>query len=112
MRLCDTPLPLPLGSIDNRRSLIARANLVSAILAGLTHPAAANETFLVRDGTDLSTADLVRLLRRALGRPPRLLPFPAGLLAAAARLVGQAGLADRLLGSLTIDDAKIRGKLA
>jgi UDP-glucose 4-epimerase len=111
LRLCDTPLPLPFGSIDNRRSLIARTNLVSAIMTGLTHPAAANETFLVRDGEDLSTSDLARKLRLALGRPPRLAPAPIRLMTAAARLVGRGGAVNRLFGSLAIDDAKIRTKL-
>ena len=111
LRLCDTPWPLPLGAISNRRSLIARANLVSAMIAGLTHPAAANETFLLRDGEDLSTTELVRRLRRALGRAPRLVPVPAGLLAGTARRIGLGGMAERLFGSLTIDDSKIRRRL-
>jgi UDP-glucose 4-epimerase len=111
LRLCDTPLPLPFGAIDNRRSLIARANLVSAVIAALNHPAAAGETFLVRDGEDLSTATLVRHLRRALGRPPRLVPVPAVLLAGATRLLGRGAMTDRLLGSLAVDDGKIREKL-
>jgi UDP-glucose 4-epimerase len=111
LRLCDTPLPLPFGAIRNRRSLIARGNLVSAIVTALGHPAAAGETFLVRDGEDLSTAELVRRLRRALHRPPRLVPVPTGLLAGAARLLGRGAMADRLLGSLAVDDRKIRAKL-
>lgn len=109
--LCDSPWPLPLGAIGNRRSLIARSNLVSAILAALIHPSAANQTFLLRDGEDLSTTELVRRLRQALGRPPRLLPVPAMLLDGALRLVGRGAMADRLLGSLAIDDAKIRATL-
>ena len=111
LRLCDSPLPLPFGAIANRRSLIARGNLTSALIAALTHPAAANETFLVRDGEDLSTSDLVRRLRLALGRPPRLLPVPVALMAGTARLFGRSGAADRLFGSLAVDDAKIRAKL-
>lgn len=111
IRLCDSPWPLPLGAIHNRRSLIARGNLVSALIAALTHPAAANQTFLLRDGEDLSTTDLVRHLRQALGRPARLLPIPAGLLGGALRLSGHGAMADRLLGSLAIDDAKIRALL-
>lgn len=111
LRLCDTPLPLPFGAIDNRRSLIARANLTSAIIAALRHPAAANETFLVRDGDDLSTADLVRQLRRALKRSPRLVPIPPSLIATVARLAGRSTMADRLIGSLCVDDDKIRDRL-
>ena len=111
IRLCDSPWPLPLGAIDNRRSLIARGNLVSAILAALSHPAAANQTFLLRDGEDLSTAELVRVIRQALGRPSRLLPVPPALLGGALRLIGRGGMADRLLGSLAVDDTKIRGRL-
>lgn len=112
LRLCDSPWPLPFGALtDNRRSLVARANLIDALALCAAHPAAAGETFLVRDGEDLSTAALVRILRRALGRPERLLPVPVGLINGAARLTGKGALADRLTGSLCVDDGKLRRRL-
>jgi nucleoside-diphosphate-sugar epimerase len=109
LRLCDTPLPLPFGAIDNRRSLIARANLVHAVIACLGHPAAANETFLLRDREDLSTAELARRLRRALGRPARLLPVPPALLTSLGSLLGRGDTMRRLVGSLAVDDGKLCG---
>lgn len=109
--LCDTPLPLPFGALGNRRSLIARANLTHAMITCLGHPAAANGTFLVRDGDDLSTAELVRHLRRALGRPIRLLPIPPAFLTMLGRVSGRGALIDRLVGSLMVDDALLREKL-
>lgn len=111
LRLCDTPLPLPFGAIDNRRSMIARGNLTHAMMACLGHPAAANGTFLVRDGDDLSTPELVRHLRRALGRPVRLLPVPPLSLTLAGRAFGRGGQARRLVDSLVIDDRLLREKL-
>lgn len=108
LRLCDTPLPLPFGAINNRRSLIARANLIHAVIACLSHPAAANETFLMRDGEDLSTADLVRRLRRVMGRPARLLPVPPVLLTSFGSILGRGDMARRLVGSLAVDDGKLR----
>ncbi len=109
LALCDSPWPLPFGALTgNRRSLVARANLIDALALAASHPAAAGEIFLLRDGDDLSTAALVRTLRRALGRPERLLPVPAALLAGAARLAGKGALADRLTGSLCVDDGKLR----
>lgn len=111
LRLCDTPVPLPFGAIDNRRSLIARANLIHALISCLTHPAAAHETFLLRDGEDLSTAALVRHLRRALGRPARLLPVPPALLNALGSLTGRGDMMRRLTGSLAVDDGKLRRAL-
>ncbi len=111
LRLCDTALPLPFAAIDNRRSLIARANLTHAIVTCLSHPAAANGTFLVRDGDDLSTPDLVRHLRRALGRPARLVPIPPLFLARMGGLCGRSALVSRLLGSLAIDDRLLRETL-
>ena len=64
---------------------------------------AANQTFLVSDGDDVSTTELLRRVARAYGVPPRLLPVPAGLMHGAARLLGKAAVADRLLGSLQVD---------
>ena len=104
-------LPLPLASIHNRRSMVGIANLADLIRVCLDHPAAAGHTFLVRDDCDLSTPDLLRRLGRALGRPARLLPFPPILLRLGAALVGRAAMADRLLGSLTVDDGETRAIL-
>lgn len=111
MKLADTGLPIPLGSIKNRRSLIYVGNLADALSLCLTHPAAAGETFLVNDGEDISTPQLFRRLAHHLGRSARLVPFPAPALAASARLLGKAPLADALLGSLTVDGSKIRRRL-
>ncbi len=105
MRWLRRGVPLPFGSIDNRRSLVAIDNLVDLIVTCLDHPAAANQVFLVSDGDDLSTTRLLRLLAAALGRPGRLLPVPASLLAGAASIAGKTAVAQRLLGSLQVDMA-------
>lgn len=104
-------MPLPLGAIDNRRSLIYVGNLAAAILCCLEHPAAAGKTFLVSDGEDVSTSGLVRRMAAALGRPARLLPVPPALLRFAARLAKKSALAIRLLDSLTVDSSAIRREL-
>lgn len=111
LNACRRRLPLPLAGIDNRRSLIYLGNLVDALMRCLDHPAAAGGTYLVRDGEDLSTPELVRRLSRALNVRPRLLPAPLGLMRLAAGLIGRRGAVDRLAGSLQVDDARIRGEL-
>ncbi len=111
LRICNSPLPLPLGAIRNRRSLIYLGNLTDAILKCLTHPQAGGKTFLVRDGEDITTTELIRRLRQALGRPSRLLSVPPFLLNVAGRVAGRKAAAERLLGSLAVDDAKIRNLL-
>ena len=78
------------------------------IIACIEHPAAANETFLVSDGEDCSTTDLIRRLARAMGRPARLIPVPAAVLMVAATLLGKRDMATRLLGSLQVDISKAR----
>jgi nucleoside-diphosphate-sugar epimerase len=88
-RLCASPIPLPFGAARNARSLIAVDNLVDAILSALVSPRAAGRTFLVRDGEDVSTGELVRRIRRAQGRPARLLPVPQGLMTTALHLLGR-----------------------
>lgn len=108
IRLLHKEVPLPFGSINNRRSLVALDNLVDFIIACLDHPAAANQTFLVSDGEDLSTTELLRRLAHALGRPARLVPIPASLLKAGAALVGRRDMAQRLCGSLQVDITKAR----
>lgn len=104
-------VPLPLASIDNRRSLIYLGNLVHALAACASHPRAAGQTFLVSDGEDLSTPDLVRATACALGTSPRLFPFPAPLMQLAATLVGKGAQVGRLTGSLAVDSSKIRTEL-
>ena len=104
-------LPLPFGSVNNARSLVYLGNLIDAICLCSKHPLAAGQTFLVRDGEDVSTPELVRRLAGALGCPARLFPFPPGLMRLTGRLTGRTAAVDRLLGSLTVDDSKIRKEL-
>lgn len=101
-------IPLPLGAIYNRRSLVALDNLVDLIVTCIDHPAAANQTFLVSDGEDLSTSDLLRRMGDALGKPARLLPVPSRLLETGALMLGKQALAQRLCGSLQVDISKTR----
>jgi len=96
-------VPLPLGAIHNERSLVARENLIDLIRVCIDHPAAAGQTFLVSDGEDLSTTELLRRMGRALGRPARLLPVPTWGLMLAASLLGKKGIAQRLCGNLQVD---------
>jgi nucleoside-diphosphate-sugar epimerase len=103
LRAISNKLPLPLGAIHNLRSLVGLDNLVHLLLTCTTHPAAAQQTFLVSDGEDISTTELVRRIARATGKPSRLLPVPAQLLLAGARLVGQGAAAQRLCGNLQVD---------
>ena len=99
---------LPLGAINNQRSLVALDNLVDLIVTCLHHPKAPNQTFLVSDGEDLSTTALLRRTAAALGRPARLIPVPASVLRTVARLLGKADIAERLCGSLQVDISKTR----
>jgi len=108
LSLCSRRAPLPLSRIRNARSLIYVGNLAHALRTALEHPAAHNRTFLLRDGEDLSTPDLIRRTAEALGRRARLFPAPTGGLRLAARLSGRSAAAGRLLGSLQVDDRKIR----
>jgi nucleoside-diphosphate-sugar epimerase len=95
--------PLPLASIDNRRSLVSVWNLADFILLLLWHPRATGRVWLVCDGEDVSTPELLRRSARALGRRARLVPVPAALLNLTARLVGLQSEMQRLTGSLTVD---------
>lgn len=99
-------LPLPLGAVHNKRSLVALDNLVDLLVLCLEHPAAANQVFLASDGEDLSTSDLLRGVAQAMGKPSHLLPVPASLLQLGATLLGKKAMAQRLLGSLQVDISK------
>lgn len=112
IRLAKSGMPLPLGSVrHNRRSLVAVGNLVDLIVQCCTHPAAAGQVFLVSDGEDISTAGLLERLAKAMGRRAILLPFPVGLMAGVARLLGRRNVADRLFGSLQVDISQTRALL-
>lgn len=101
-------IPLPLGSLHNLRSIVAVENLVDLILTCLRHPAASNQTFLVSDGEDLSTPDLLRRTATAMDRAVRLIPIPPFLLEAGAKLLGKRDLAQRICCSLQVDISKTR----
>lgn len=104
MRWLMRGIPLPLGAVTtNRRSFVALDNLIDLIIACINHPAAANQTFLVSDGEDLSTTDLLRRLSHAMNAPARLLPVPPALLHLCAGWMGKSDMAQRLLGSLQVD---------
>ncbi len=111
MRWLQRGVPLPFGAIHNQRSLVSLDNLVDLILTCLTHPAAANQTFMVSDGEDVSTTELLRRMGQAMGHPARLLPVPESWLKRAAGLVGRADMAQRLCGSLQVDISKTRQQL-
>ncbi|MDD1151329.1 SDR family oxidoreductase [Pseudomonas idahonensis] len=101
-------IPLPFGAIYNRRSLVALGNLVDLIVTCIDHPKAANQTFLVSDGDDLSTTVLLEKMGAALGRTARLLPVPSGVLKFGAAMLGKKSLSQRLCGSLQVDIEKNR----
>jgi nucleoside-diphosphate-sugar epimerase len=108
LRLVDRGVALPLSSVRNLRSLIARENLVDAIVTALDSPDAAGGTFYVSDGAAISTPDLLRGLASALGKQARLFPFPSSLLRLGAFMLGRAGTADSILRSLVVDDIAFR----
>jgi UDP-glucose 4-epimerase len=111
MRAVQRAWPLPLGAVHNQRSLVALDNLVDFIVTCITHPLAANQTFLVSDGQDLSTTELVRGMAQAVGVPARLLPVPVWALQAGASLLGKGDAVQRLCGNLQVDISKARSFL-
>lgn len=102
-RLAQKNLPLPLGAIHNKRSLVALDNLVDLIVTCIDHPKAANQTFLVSDDQDISTTELLKLMTRAAGKKPWLLPVPMSWLKLAGKLTGKQAVIDRLCGNLQVD---------
>lgn len=111
MKVVQRGIPLPLASVTNRRSLIYVGNLVDSLTTCAKHPAAAGKTYLVSDGEDISTPELIRRTARALGVPSRIFPFPLSLLNLAGAVTGKRAAINRLLGSLTVDSSSIRREL-
>lgn len=106
VKLVEKRLPLPLGAIHNKRSLVGIDNLVDLIIRCIDHPAAANQMFLAADGEDISTTELLRGVGKAMSKPARLIPVPTGMLQFGATLLGRKAMAQRLLGSLQVDISK------
>ena len=107
LKLVDKGLPLPLLSINNKRSLIYLGNFVDAIISCAQHPNAAGQTYLVSDGEDVSMAQLVKKIALSLSRPSYLFPFPISLMRIFFKLIGKTASLDRLTQSLVIDSSKI-----
>ncbi|MCQ6258015.1 SDR family oxidoreductase [Pseudomonas sp. Q11] len=108
MNWLDKGFPLPFGAIQNKRSLVSLDNLVDLIITCLDHPGAANQIFMVSDGEDVSTTDLLIKMGNALGKPARLIPIPSMFINVGAVLSGRRDLARRLNGSLQVDIQKTR----
>ncbi|WP_417441887.1 NAD-dependent epimerase/dehydratase family protein [Idiomarina sp.] len=106
VKLAKLPLPKPLGAIHNKRSFVSIDNLAEFTHLCLTHPNAANETFLVSDGEDLSTSDFLRKISKALGKPALLLPVPVSFLRKVGRTVGKEEMIDKLAVDLQVDIKK------
>jgi nucleoside-diphosphate-sugar epimerase len=111
LRWVDHGWPLPLGAVRNARSLVNVWNLCDFLLLALKHPDAPGRTWLVSDGEDLSTPDLIRRIGAAMGRRVRLPPVPVAFLQLSAALVGRRGELARLCGSLAVDITQTRAQL-
>jgi len=111
LKICKKGLPLPLGGLKNRRSLVYLENLVDAIRAALEAETPDCAVYFVSDGPPVSTPELIRLLSKTLGTSPLLLPVPASLLTLLAKIVGKGAMASRLTGSLEVDCRLIETEL-
>lgn len=108
MKIASLPFPLPFGAFSNKRSLLALANMISAIQFVLEQPATAGETYVVADQTPVSLADMISIMRRASGRKPGLIPVPPDWIGRALRTAGKADIWERIGSSLVADGAKLR----
>ena len=104
-------IPLPLGSVYNKRSFVFVGNLADLIVLTANHPNAAGQVFLVSDGEDISTTELFKKIAQALGRPSLIMPFPASLVTLVAAAIGRSAVASRLTDSLQVDVSKTRALL-
>ncbi len=111
IRVVARGVPLPLAAIHNKRSLVALDNLVDLIAVCINHPNAANQIFMVSDGEDLSTPNLIRRMSNAMGRTARLFSVPVWLLLIGAKLVGKSSAVQRLCGNLQVDISKTQEML-
>jgi nucleoside-diphosphate-sugar epimerase len=112
IRLVERGIPLPLKSVANLRSLIFVKNLADAILLSARHPRAAGQTFLLSDGEDISTPELIRRMGIAMELPAKMFRCPLSLLTFGARIVRKSPELQRLSSSLSVDSSKFRSETA
>lgn len=108
MRWVNKGIPLPLGAIRNSRSLVYVDNLVDLMLTCCSHPKAAGETFLVSDGVDVSTTQLLTTIASIMRKKSRLLPIPMSLIDLSAKLIRKPQISQRLCGNLQVDISHTR----
>lgn len=111
IKIAATSLPLPFAGINNSRSFLFLGNLVDAITICINHPLAAGETFLLSDGQDMSTPNLIKKIASAMGRKTILFYFPNIILKMLCKIVSKAEELEKLTGSLIVDSSKIRNLL-
>ncbi|MDG3086943.1 SDR family oxidoreductase [Vibrio hannami] len=111
IRWVEKGIPLPLRSINNRRSMVFLDNLVDLIIKCSEHPNAANKTFLVSDDNDVSLSSLLAMIAKSLGQKNMMFPFPGSLLKLATTLVGKPDIGTRLCGNLQLDISKTKSEL-
>jgi UDP-glucose 4-epimerase len=108
IKLCQSRLPLPFGAIHNKRSMVYVENLVDFMITCISHPKAANETFLISDDKDVSTTELIQTIRLSQGIPALLIPIPRQWIVCLLNLLGKKSLATRLCGNLQVDISKAK----
>ena len=111
LKLISTGLPLPMGSFHHQRSMVYVGNLVDAIICAMENPKAAGQVFTISDGQDIAVVDLVRLLAKAMGKKPKLFPFPPSWLHRLFKIVGRGEMVDKLNRPLTVNASKFRETL-
>lgn len=111
LKLVASGLPMPFGSIANQRSLLGCDNLADFIYRCIDHPAAANQVFVLADGEDLSTTEMIKLMAEGMNKPARLLPIPSRWLKQVCQLTGHEQLYQQLCGNLQINSRKARDLL-
>lgn len=110
-KLAQLNIPLPFGSIDNKRSLVFIDNLIDLIVLSVHHPAASNQILLISDDDDVSTTELIKRIKESSGKRYLLLPVPQNWLNLLFKLIGKPSLSDRLLGNLQVDITKTKALL-
>ncbi|MDP8568096.1 NAD-dependent epimerase/dehydratase family protein [Methylophilus aquaticus] len=111
IKLCFLSLPLPFASVPNKRSFISLDNLADFIMLCSWHPKAADQTFLISDGEDVSTATLIKTIRQANNQKALLIPMPVWFLTLLFKLIGKSSMALRLIGTLQVDISKAKALL-